>query len=198
MIIGECVSDQDAPFPLPATPRTMRSSEPPRSSASGRGDSTAGSRRGPCRSRRRRVSADLLRAVKARGRRAPDVSDPPPWQRPQARKDYQARHGKTPTEYLGVARRARAERGAGARARRGRRRDRVPGAHGHEGRDVPGHRREGRPRRPRARAHAGASRQGRQDRARLRLAQQLEPSRHRARDEHGGHPVQGTPARTRG
>jgi len=180
-IIGECVSDQEAPFPpAPVHDERRREAHGPRFSASGRGASRAGSRRGPCRSRRRRaapISCALSRVSRTSTQTFLTLHH---GSGPQARKDYQARHGKTPTEYssrsgcsgrtwcfahsLGVD---DAEIECLARTR-------------HEGRHVFRCRREGRPRGAEHGRMAGASGQGRESRARLRLAQQLEPSGHRA------------------
>src|SRR5439155_636971 len=60
--------------------------------------------------------------------------------------------------------------------------------------DVPRHGGQGRARGLGARSDARALGQGREGGARLRLPQQLESSRPRAVDEHGGGPVQGRPA----
>ena len=56
VIMGECVTDQEAPFPLPRYAANEAVKRTAAFSASGRAVSTAGSRRGPCRSRRRRAA----------------------------------------------------------------------------------------------------------------------------------------------
>src|SRR5437660_4524941 len=56
VILGECVTDRDAPFPLPRYPADGRSAAPRPSSRSGTGGSTDGCGPGPCRSRRRRAA----------------------------------------------------------------------------------------------------------------------------------------------
>ena len=57
VILGECVTDREAPFPLPRyRARRRRSPARRRSSRSGTGASTGGCGRGRCRSRRRRAA----------------------------------------------------------------------------------------------------------------------------------------------
>jgi len=100
VIIGECVSDQEAPFPLPryATTDAVTRTAAFLGKWQGRLDGRIKAWAMPFSPET--CSAELMRAVK-------DVADEHDTfltlhhgSGPQARKDYQARHGKTPTEYL--------------------------------------------------------------------------------------------------
>src|SRR5258705_8300141 len=99
-IIGECVSDQEAPFPLP---RYTTNDAVKRTAA------FLGKWQGRLEGRIKAwampfspetCSADLLRAVKGVADEHQTFLTLHHGSGPQARKDYQARHGKTPTEYL--------------------------------------------------------------------------------------------------
>ena len=161
VILGECVTDQEAPFPLP---RFETKDAVARSAAfidkwhgrRGRPRTGVGHavlagdvQRRPAAcpqagSRRPRHVAHAAPQQRRQG--APGLPEPPPEPEPDA--------------VSRVARRARWQRGPRPRPRRRRRRDRRHGAHAHDGGDVSGHRSQGRPRRRRARSLARAAGQG--------------------------------------
>jgi 5-methylthioadenosine/S-adenosylhomocysteine deaminase len=100
VIIGECVSDQEAPFPLP---RYTTSDAVKKTAA------FLGKWQGRLEGRIRAwampfspetCSAELLRGVKRVADEHDTLLTLHHGSGPQARKDYQARHGATPTEYL--------------------------------------------------------------------------------------------------
>ena len=100
VIIGECVSDQDAPFPLPryATNDAVKRTAAFLDKWQGRLDGRIKAWAMPFSPET--CSADLLRAAKAVADEHNTYLTLHHGSGPQARKDYQARHGKTPTEYL--------------------------------------------------------------------------------------------------
>jgi cytosine/adenosine deaminase-related metal-dependent hydrolase len=100
VIIGECVSDQDAPFPLPryATNDAVKRTAAFLGKWQGRLDGRIKAWAMPFSPET--CSADLLRAAKAVADEHNTYLTLHHGSGPQARKDYQARHGKTPTEYL--------------------------------------------------------------------------------------------------
>ena len=100
VILGEGVSDRDAPFPLPRY--GTRGGDRPDGVFSRKWDGRLDGRlrawampfsRGDV---QRRSPA----GAQARGRRARDGADAPPQSGPEARREYLARHGLRPTEYL--------------------------------------------------------------------------------------------------
>jgi len=100
VIIGECVSDQDAPFPLP---RYAANDAVKRTAAflakwHGRLDGRIRAWAMPFSPET--CSADLLRGAKRVADEHKTFLTLHHGSGPQARKDYQAKHGKTPTEYL--------------------------------------------------------------------------------------------------
>jgi 5-methylthioadenosine/S-adenosylhomocysteine deaminase len=100
VIIGECVSDQDAPFPLPryATNDAVKRTAAFLGKWQGRLDGRIKAWAMPFSPET--CSADLLRATKAVADEHKTYLTLHHGSGPQARTDYQARHGKTPTEYL--------------------------------------------------------------------------------------------------
>ncbi|HEY7540901.1 MAG TPA: amidohydrolase [Methylomirabilota bacterium] len=100
VIIGECVSDQDAPFPLPryATNDAVKRTAAFLGKWQGRLDGRIRAWAMPFSPET--CSADLLRAVKGVADEHGSYLTLHHNSGPQARKDSQARHGKTPTEYL--------------------------------------------------------------------------------------------------
>jgi cytosine/adenosine deaminase-related metal-dependent hydrolase len=100
VIIGECVSDQDAPFPLPryATNDAVKRTAAFLGKWQGRLDGRIRAWAMPFSPET--CSADLLRAVKGVADEHGTYLTLHHNSGPQARKDSQARHGKTPTEYL--------------------------------------------------------------------------------------------------
>jgi 5-methylthioadenosine/S-adenosylhomocysteine deaminase len=100
VIIGECVSDQDAPFPLPrySTSEAVKKTAAFLGKWQGRLDGRINAWAMPFSPET--CSADLLRGVKSVADEHKTFLTLHHGSGPQARKDYQARHGKTPTEYL--------------------------------------------------------------------------------------------------
>jgi 5-methylthioadenosine/S-adenosylhomocysteine deaminase len=100
VIIGECVSDQDAPFPLPryATNDAVKRTAAFLGKWQGRLDGRIKAWAMPFSPET--CSADLLRATKVVADEHKTYLTLHHGSGPQARTDYQARHGKTPTEYL--------------------------------------------------------------------------------------------------
>jgi len=100
VIIGECVSDQDAPFPLPrySTSDAVKKTAAFLGKWQGRLDGRITAWAMPFSPET--CSADLLRGVKSVADEHRTFLTLHHGSGPQARKDYQARHGKTPTEYL--------------------------------------------------------------------------------------------------
>jgi len=100
VIIGECVSDQDAPFPLPrySTSDAVKKTAAFLGKWQGRLDGRIKAWAMPFSPET--CSADLLRGVKSVADEHRTFLTLHHGSGPQARKDYQARHGKTPTEYL--------------------------------------------------------------------------------------------------
>jgi cytosine/adenosine deaminase-related metal-dependent hydrolase len=100
VIIGECVSDQEAPFPLPrySTSDAVRKTAAFLGKWQGRLDGRIKAWAMPFSPET--CSADLMRGVKRVADEHQTMLTLHHGSGPQARKDYQARHGKTPTEYL--------------------------------------------------------------------------------------------------
>jgi 5-methylthioadenosine/S-adenosylhomocysteine deaminase len=100
VIIGECVSDQEAPFPLPryATNEAVNRTAAFLGKWQGRLDGRIKAWAMPFSPET--CSADLLRAVKEVADEQQTFLTLHHGSGPQVRKDYQTRHGKTPTEYL--------------------------------------------------------------------------------------------------
>jgi len=100
VIIGECVSDQEAPFPLPrySTSEGVKKTAAFLGKWQGRLDGRIRAWAMPFSPET--CSADLLRGVKRVADEHQTLLTLHHGSGPQARKDYQARYGKTPTEYL--------------------------------------------------------------------------------------------------
>jgi len=100
VIIGECVSDQEAPFPLPrySTSEGVKKTAAFLGKWQGRLDGRIRAWAMPFSPET--CSADLLRGVKSVADEHQTLLTLHHGSGPQARKDYQARYGKTPTEYL--------------------------------------------------------------------------------------------------
>ena len=100
VIIGECVSDQEAPFPLPrySTSEGVNKTAAFLGKWQGRLDGRIRAWAMPFSPET--CSADLLRGVKRVADEHQTLLTLHHGSGPQARKDYQARYGKTPTEYL--------------------------------------------------------------------------------------------------
>jgi 5-methylthioadenosine/S-adenosylhomocysteine deaminase len=100
VIIGECVSDQEAPFPLPryTTNDAVNKTEAFLGKWQGRLDGRIKAWAMPFSPET--CSADLLQGVKRVADEHNTLLTLHHGSGPQARKDYEARHGKTPTEYL--------------------------------------------------------------------------------------------------
>ena len=100
VIIGECVSDQEAPFPLPrySTSEGVNKTAAFLGKWQGRLDGRIRAWAMPFSPET--CSADLLRGVKRVADEHQTLLTLHHGSGPQALKDYQARYGKTPTEYL--------------------------------------------------------------------------------------------------
>jgi len=100
VIIGECVSDEEAPFPLPrySTSEGVKKTAAFLGKWQGRLDGRIRAWAMPFSPET--CSADLLRGVKRVADEHQTLLTLHHGSGPQARKDYQARYGKTPTEYL--------------------------------------------------------------------------------------------------
>ena len=100
VIIGECVSDQEAPFPLPrySTSDAVKKTAAFLGKWQGRLEGRIKAWAMPFSPET--CSADLMRGVKQVADEQQTFLTLHHGSGPQARKDYQARHGKTPTEYL--------------------------------------------------------------------------------------------------
>jgi len=100
VIMGECVSDQEAPFPLPrySTSDAVKKTAAFLGKWQGRLDGRIKAWAMPFSPET--CSADLMRGVKRVADEQQTFLTLHHGSGPQARKDYQARHGKTPTEYL--------------------------------------------------------------------------------------------------
>src|SRR5499433_3915094 len=100
VIIGECVSDQEAPFPLPryTTSDGVKKTAAFLDKWHGRLDGRIRAWAMPFSPET--CSAELLQGVKRVADEHDTLLTLHHGSGPQARKDYQARHGKTPTEYL--------------------------------------------------------------------------------------------------
>jgi cytosine/adenosine deaminase-related metal-dependent hydrolase len=100
VIIGECVSDRDAPFPLPrcATNDAVQRTAAFLDKWQGRLDGRIKAWAMPFSAET--CSADLLRGVKSVADEHKTSLTLHHGSGPQARKDYQTKHGTTPTEYL--------------------------------------------------------------------------------------------------
>ena len=183
--LGRVRDRPEAPLPLPRyADRRGGRAHRRRSSRSGTGGSTGGSGRGRCRSRRRRAAPSCCSALKRVADEHRHGADAAPRERAQgARGRTRPGTAQPRPQYLESLGRARAERrcwrtclglddaeidvhGAHAAPRSAM----CPVTAAKGGRGV-----------ARARPDAGAAGQGRQRRARLRLAEQLEPPRHGAR-----------------
>ena len=146
VILGECVADREAPFPLPrygteeAIARTASFVRKWDGRLAGRIRAWA------MPFSPETCSADLLRRVEAPGGRAGDRAHAPPRKRPRGAAGVPRAVRAQPHRVPRVERGPRPERPAVPRAGPRRRRDRVPRPDGHRGGDVPGHRRQGRPR----------------------------------------------------
>ena len=182
VIMGECVTDRDAPFPLPRYPASEAVDRTGAFIKKWHGRLNGRLRAWAMPFSAETCSADLLRGLKRLADEHRTSLTLHHGSGAKARAGLpEARRSPSPTQYLEsigllgpnvVLAHVLGIDDAEIDAH---------GPHRHDRGDVSGHRGQGRPRRRRARAAARAAGPGRQGRARLRLAQQLEPPRHRAR-----------------
>ena len=100
VIIGECVSDQEAPFPLPRYPTNDAVTKTAAFLGKWQGRLDDRIKAWAMPFSPETCSADLLQGVKRVADEHNTLLTLHHGSGPQARKDYEARHGKTPTEYL--------------------------------------------------------------------------------------------------